>query len=43
MIANLRLWLAYKICSELRDELRALRNANTKLVLSLNGEGQYLK
>lgn len=42
MIDNLRLWLAYKLCPELRDELRALRNANTKLCLRLAGDVEYL-
>lgn len=42
MIANLRLWLAYKLCPELRDELIALRNSNTKLVLKLAGEERYI-
>lgn len=42
MIANLRLWLAYKLYPELRDELIALRNSNTKLVLKLSGSEKYL-
>lgn len=42
-INNLRLWLAYKLCPELRDELRALRNANTKLCLKLNDDEKYVR
>lgn len=43
MLNNLKLWLAYKLCPELRDELISLRNANTKLCLRLAGDERYLQ